>query len=118
MPGEPPALKEIFCAKDRATALKMAIPYLLGKYRDYAKWGQDNAIPNNESFNKELDELIQGRFILGSIEDCYKELKPYWEKMGINQFIYRTQWAGMPLSTTLQSMRLISNELLPELRKV
>jgi hypothetical protein len=44
-------------------------------------------------------------------------LRPYWEELGINHFCFRTHWAGMPLSTALQSMRLISDELLPELRK-
>src|ERR1700730_11878512 len=38
-PRELPVAKEVFCAKDRATALEMAGPYLLAKYRDYAKWG-------------------------------------------------------------------------------
>ena len=38
---ELPTVKEIFCAKDRATAMQLAGPYLFGKYKDYAKWGQD-----------------------------------------------------------------------------
>jgi len=118
MPREMPIVKEIFCAKDRATALEMAGSSLLGKYRDYARWGQDDAMPSDESFDKDLDELTWGRFILGSPEDCYEELKPYWEELGISHFIFRTHWAGMPVSTALHSMRLFSDELLPELRKV
>jgi alkanesulfonate monooxygenase SsuD/methylene tetrahydromethanopterin reductase-like flavin-dependent oxidoreductase (luciferase family) len=118
MPRELPMIKEIFCAKDQATALEMAGPYLLGKYRDYARWGQDDAMPIDESFDKGLDELVQGRFILGSPEDCYEALKPYWQTLGINHFIFRTHWVGLPLSAALQSLRLISDELLPELRKV
>ncbi|MEM7132249.1 MAG: LLM class flavin-dependent oxidoreductase [Chloroflexota bacterium] len=118
MPQEVPTLKEIFCAKDRATAVEMAGPYLLGKYRDYAKWGQDDAMPGNESFDRELDELIKGRFILGSPEECFEELKPYWQELGINHFVFRTHWAGMPLANALSSMKLISEELLPALRKV
>ncbi|NIR61106.1 MAG: LLM class flavin-dependent oxidoreductase, partial [Gammaproteobacteria bacterium] len=75
-PQELPILKEIFCARDRATALDMAGPYLAGKYRDYAKWGQDDAMPADESFDKDFEELIRGRFILGSPEDCYRQLEP------------------------------------------
>lgn len=111
-------IKEVYCAKDRVTAIEMAGPYLVAKYRDYAKWGQDKVMPDNEDFTRSLDELIEGRFIIGSPEDCYNQLKPYWEEFGVNHIVVRTHWAGMPLSTALASIRLISDELLPELRRV
>jgi alkanesulfonate monooxygenase SsuD/methylene tetrahydromethanopterin reductase-like flavin-dependent oxidoreductase (luciferase family) len=62
--------------------------------------------------------LSKGRFVLGSPEECYEQLKPYWEEIGVNHLIIRTHWAGMPLSTSLASIRMISNELLPALRRV
>ena len=117
-PRELPIAKEVYCARDRATALEMAGPYLLAKYRDYARWGQDKAMPDNQDFGRSLDELIKGRFVLGSPEDCYQELKPYWEQFGVNHLIIRTHWVGMPLSAALASMRLISDELLPALQRV
>lgn len=117
-PTELPLIKEIFCARDRRTALELAGPYLLGKYRDYAKWGQDDAMPEDESFDKELDELIEGRFVLGSPEECYQQLEPYWKEMGVNHMVFRTHWAGMPVDTALGSIRLIARELAPELRKL
>jgi alkanesulfonate monooxygenase SsuD/methylene tetrahydromethanopterin reductase-like flavin-dependent oxidoreductase (luciferase family) len=118
MPRELPVAKEVFCAKDRATALAMAGPYLLAKYRDYAKWGQDKVMPDNTDFSRPLEELTEGRFILGSPEDCYAGLKPYWEEFGVNHLVIRTHWVGMPLSTSLASMRLISDELLPALHAI
>ena len=60
----------------------------------------------------------EGRFILGSPEECYEQLKPYWEQMGVNHLIFRTQWAGMPVETSISSIKLMSEELLPELRKL
>jgi alkanesulfonate monooxygenase SsuD/methylene tetrahydromethanopterin reductase-like flavin-dependent oxidoreductase (luciferase family) len=117
-PRELPMIKEVYCAKDRVTAIEMAGPYLAGKYRDYAKWGQDKVMPDNDDFTRSLDELMEGRFIIGSPEDCHKQLKPYWEEFGVNHIIVRTHWAGMPSSTALASIRLISDELLPELRRV
>jgi alkanesulfonate monooxygenase SsuD/methylene tetrahydromethanopterin reductase-like flavin-dependent oxidoreductase (luciferase family) len=115
---ELPIIKEVFCAKDRASARDMAGPFLLGKYRDYAKWGQDKVMPGDEDFNRSLEELVEGRFILGSPEECYVQLKPYWEDLGVNHLIIRTHWAGLPLASALASMRLISDELLPALHKV
>ena len=117
-PKELPCAKEIFCAKDRKTALEMAGPFLAGKYADYAKWGQDKAMPGKDSFTQPFEELLDDRFILGSPEECYEQLRPYWEELGVNHLVFRTQWAGMPLSSALYSMRLISDELLPALRAV
>ena len=116
-PAELPAVKEIYCAKDRATALEMAGPYLAAKYRDYAKWGQDKAMPADETFDLEFGDLLKDRFVLGSPEECYEQLRPYWEEMGVSHLILRTHWAGMPLSTALASMQLISDGLIPALRK-
>ena len=118
MPRELPAVKEIFCARDRATAIEMAGPYLYGKYQDYAKWGQDKVMPAEESFDQDFDDLLESRFVLGSPEECYEQLRPYWEEFGVNHLTLRTHWAGMPLATALHSIRMISDELLPALEKV
>jgi alkanesulfonate monooxygenase SsuD/methylene tetrahydromethanopterin reductase-like flavin-dependent oxidoreductase (luciferase family) len=118
MPTELPAVKEVFCAKDRATAIEQAGPYLFAKYRDYATWGQDKAMPENETFDQPIDDLIKDRFVLGSPQECYEQLRPYWEEFGVNHLSIRTHWVGMPLSTALMSMRLLSDEVIPELRKV
>ncbi len=117
-PKELPIIKEVFCAKDRRTALELAGPYLAGKYKDYAKWGQDDAMPEDESFDKEFEELLEGRFILGSPDECYEQLKPYWEEMGVNHIVFRTHWAGMPVQSAISSIKLIGQELAPELRKL
>jgi alkanesulfonate monooxygenase SsuD/methylene tetrahydromethanopterin reductase-like flavin-dependent oxidoreductase (luciferase family) len=117
-PKELPLFKEVFCAKDRRTALEMAGPYLSGKYKDYATWGQDKVMPENESFDKSLEDLVAGRFIIGSPEDCYEQLRPYWEEFGVNHLVIRSHWVGMPAEIAMHSLNMISKELLPELRKV
>ena len=116
-PQDLPVFKEVFVAKDRRTAIEMAAPYLGGKYRDYAKWGQDKVMPDNADFTRSFEELTEGRFIIGSPEECYRQLEPYWAELGCSHIVVRTNWAGMPVSTALSSMRLISDELLPALRR-
>ncbi|MFA7249381.1 MAG: LLM class flavin-dependent oxidoreductase [Dehalococcoidia bacterium] len=118
MPEELPVIKELFCARDRRTALEMCAPYLDAKYRTYFDWGQDRAMPRDESFDRAFGDLLEDRFVLGSPEECFEQLRPYWEQMGVNHLIIRTHWAGMPLETALHSMRLISEELIPALRNV
>jgi len=117
-PQELPIIKEIFCAKDRSTARAMAGPYLGEKYRVYSAWGQDQAMPDDETFDLGFEDLVAGRFILGSPDECFEQLRPYWEQIGVNHVILRTHWAGMPLNTALHSMALISRELLPALHKI
>jgi alkanesulfonate monooxygenase SsuD/methylene tetrahydromethanopterin reductase-like flavin-dependent oxidoreductase (luciferase family) len=117
-PRELPIAKEVYCARTRAAALEMAGPHLLAKYRDYATWGQDKVMPDSQDFRRSLDELIEGRFVLGSPQECFGELEAYREQFGVNHLIIRTHWAGMPLSSALASMRLFSEELLPALHKL
>jgi len=117
-PRVTPLLREIFCARDRATALAMAGPYLGEKYRTYASWGQDAVLPADESFSQPLDDLLRDRFVLGSPAECFEQLRPCWEEVGADYLIFRTHWSGMPLGHALSSMRLISDELLPALRKI
>lgn len=117
-PRHLPMIKEIFCAKDTPTALAMAGPYLANKYRTYASWGQDQVLPSGETFQQPFADLLHDRFVLGSPEECYEQLRPCWEELGANYLFFRTHWSGMPLGTALASMRLISDELLPALRRV
>ena len=85
---------------------------------DLCAWGQDQVLPGQESFRQSLDGLLRDRFVLGSPEECYEQLRPCWEEVGANFLIFRTHWSGMPVGHALSSMRLISDELLPALRRV
>jgi alkanesulfonate monooxygenase SsuD/methylene tetrahydromethanopterin reductase-like flavin-dependent oxidoreductase (luciferase family) len=113
-----PMIKEIFCARDTPTALEMAGPHLAAKYRAYAAWGQDAVLPGTDTFRQPFEALLRDRFVLGSPEECYAQLRPCWEEAGANFLFFRTHWSGMPLGHALSSMRLISDELLPALRRV
>ena len=116
MPYEVPCRKEIFCARDRRTALAMVAPYLGEKYKLYAQWGQGKAMPADENMEQPFEALAQDRFVIGSPDECYEQLRPYWEELGVTQFVFRTHFIGMPISHALHSMHMISTELLPALR--
>ncbi|MFC4002945.1 LLM class flavin-dependent oxidoreductase [Prauserella oleivorans] len=115
-PAEQPAMREIFCAKDRATAIELAGPYLVGKYRTYARWGQDRVMPDRESFDMPYEDLARQRFVVGSPEDCVRALLPWRDELGADHLILRTHWAGMPVEHALRSVELLSKEVLPALR--
>jgi len=89
--------------------------YISEKYKAYALWETDKAMPEHERLNKSFDELVKDRFVVGTPEDCWNQLQPYIKELGITHFVFRTHFLGMPLSNALASMRLMSAELLPAL---
>jgi alkanesulfonate monooxygenase SsuD/methylene tetrahydromethanopterin reductase-like flavin-dependent oxidoreductase (luciferase family) len=111
-PAEFPVFREICVAKDRKTAMEVAGPALSGKYGDYARWGM------GEGLGAGLESFAKERFFLGSPEDCYEQMRPFWEEFGYNHLVLRPHWPGMPVQAALNSIRLISDELLPALRKL
>lgn len=110
-----PLMREIFCAPDRETALRRAAPALGAKYRTYADWGQDKVMPDRDAFDTAYADLAAQRFIVGSPADCVAALRP-WLELGVTDLVLRTHWAGMPAEHAVESIRLISSEVLPALR--
>lgn len=118
--GNPPARtiglgREIFCAPTRREALDVARPYLGDKYDTYAEWGQDKALPGDESFRIPFDRLAEDRFILGTPDDCTAILQRWRHELGITDFVLRTNWFGMPYDTTRKSLHLIADHVIPNI---
>ena len=118
LPKENPCRIEIYCAKDRATAMALAGPYISEKYKAYAQWESDKAMPEHERIDKSFEELVQDRFVIGSPEDCWEQLQPYIKELGVTHFVFRTHFLGMPIANAMASMKLLSEELLPALHGV
>ncbi|GAA1836766.1 LLM class flavin-dependent oxidoreductase [Pseudonocardia ailaonensis] len=112
---ELPLMREIYCAPTRAQAIELARPHLGAKYEVYADWGQDRVMPEQESFRTGYADLAQDRFVVGSPEDCLAALLP-WRELGVDHFVLRTDWAGMPVEHALASVELLAREVAPVLR--
>jgi alkanesulfonate monooxygenase SsuD/methylene tetrahydromethanopterin reductase-like flavin-dependent oxidoreductase (luciferase family) len=117
-PVDLPVMREVFCAKDRASALELAAPYLGEKYRVYSRWGQDKVMPEAESFDIPYEKLSEQRFIVGSPEDCISALTRWRDEIGTDYFILRTRWPGMPLASAVESMKLLAAEVIPAVAAV
>jgi alkanesulfonate monooxygenase SsuD/methylene tetrahydromethanopterin reductase-like flavin-dependent oxidoreductase (luciferase family) len=114
--SELPLMREVFCAPTRAEAVELARPYLGAKYAVYADWGQDRVLPDKESFRMDYSDLAEDRFVVGSPEDCLAALLP-WRELGVDHFVLRTHWAGMPVEHALASVALLAREVAPDLRR-
>jgi alkanesulfonate monooxygenase SsuD/methylene tetrahydromethanopterin reductase-like flavin-dependent oxidoreductase (luciferase family) len=115
-PAELPMIKELYVAPDRKTALQECRPFLEAKYQAYAAWGQDKALPQEDSFDLAFEELVQDRFIIGDPDDCVRELRRYVEALGVNCFIFRIQWPGMEQAKVLRTIALLAEHVMPELQ--
>jgi alkanesulfonate monooxygenase SsuD/methylene tetrahydromethanopterin reductase-like flavin-dependent oxidoreductase (luciferase family) len=115
-PAELPIIKELYVAPDRRAALQECRPFLEAKYKAYASWGQDKALPEGDSFAHEFEELVADRFIVGDPDDAVREIKRYAERLGVNSFIFRIQWPGMEQAKVLRTIELLATRVFPALR--
>jgi alkanesulfonate monooxygenase SsuD/methylene tetrahydromethanopterin reductase-like flavin-dependent oxidoreductase (luciferase family) len=115
-PSELPMIKELYVAPDRRTAIQECRPFLEAKYKAYAVWGQDKALPQDDRFDLGFEELVQDRFVIGDPDDCVRELRRYIDALGVNCFIFRIQWPGMAQATVLRTIKLLAERVMPGLR--
>jgi len=116
-PLELPMIKELYVAPDRRTAIQECRPFLEAKYKAYASWGQDKALPQEDSFDLAFEELVRDRFIIGDPNDCVRELQRYVDALGVNCFIFRVQWPGMEQAKVLRTIKLLAEHVMPALRQ-
>ena len=116
-PAEAPILKEFRIAGSRAAALEESKPYLEPKYRAYADWGLDKPMPKGESLSVPFDDLATDRFIVGAPEECRADIERHATLLGVNHFIFRIQWPGMPQASAMEQIELLGREIVARLRR-
>jgi alkanesulfonate monooxygenase SsuD/methylene tetrahydromethanopterin reductase-like flavin-dependent oxidoreductase (luciferase family) len=114
-PVDVPLMREIICAPDRRTAMARAHRHLADKYAVYRSWGQDGALPPGDRFDTGLTELSRDRFVIGDPADCLLTLREWIKRVGASEIILRVHWAGAPVEEALESVELLSTEVLPYL---
>src|SRR5262245_17414901 len=117
MPAELPIIKELYVAPDRRTAIQECRPFLEAKYKAYAGWGQDKALPAGDSFDMGFDDLVRDRFIIGDPDDAVREIRRYADVLGVDTFIFRVQWPGMEQAVVLRTIALLAERVFPALRR-
>lgn len=118
VPGELPMMREMYVAEDRETAYIESQPFLEAKYKAYADWGQDKALPGEESFSVPYQDLAKDRFLLGSPDDIVDEFRRYNDELGVNHMICRMQWPGMPQEQVLKQIELLGREVIPRIKEL
>jgi alkanesulfonate monooxygenase SsuD/methylene tetrahydromethanopterin reductase-like flavin-dependent oxidoreductase (luciferase family) len=73
-------------------------------------------MPKDESLSVPYEELVRDRFIVGTPEECRADIERYHERLGVNHFLLRVQWPGMPQKPVLQQIELLGQHVFPALR--
>jgi alkanesulfonate monooxygenase SsuD/methylene tetrahydromethanopterin reductase-like flavin-dependent oxidoreductase (luciferase family) len=113
MPAARPIVLEAHVAPTREAAVEAARPYLEAKYAAYAEWGQDKALPGEESFRVPFDELARDRFILGTPDEVIEQIEGRVRRLDSNYLIFRMGWPGMESDKVLRVIEMMGERVLP-----
>lgn len=117
MPETFPLLRNVVVAPDRETALRDAGPFLEASYKVFGQWGLFTEVVGAGKAQLDLEELIAGRVIIGSPEECAEELVTLARNTGFSRLIARVQWMGMDQKLVLRTIELLADRVLPLMRK-
>jgi len=115
-PEELPMRREVFVARTRDEAIRLARPYLETKYNTYREWGQDKVMPEGDDFDHDFAELLNDRFLIGSATEVAEKLIDLKRGFGVNHLVASVHWPGMPNSLALEQMQILTEEVMPAVR--
>jgi alkanesulfonate monooxygenase SsuD/methylene tetrahydromethanopterin reductase-like flavin-dependent oxidoreductase (luciferase family) len=98
-PLEYPITVECYVGERHATAHEECREPLEFKYSAYAAWGMEH------SSGTSFEDFARDRFIVGDKVSVKEEIARYRELLGVDHFIMRCQWPGLPQERTLSSIR-------------
>jgi len=113
MPREFPLLRNLVVARDRQTALREAGPSIAESYRHFGRWGLFTSVVGAGKEQLEFEELIAGRVIIGSPQECAEALVRLARSTGFTRLVTRIQWPGMDQRVTLRTIELLASEVKP-----
>ncbi len=117
-PDEFPIRREMFVAATREEALRLCAESLAIKYKIYAQWGQDKAMPEGDNdLSLTFDDLARDRFLIGSPDEVTEQIVALHRRTGANHIIASMQWPGTPLNATMDSMQMLAEEVFPRVQQ-
>ena len=98
-PIEYPITVECYVGERHATAHEECREPLEFKYSAYAAWGMEH------SSGTSFEDFARDRFIIGDKVSVKEEIARYREVLGVDHFIMRCQWPGLPQERVLSSIK-------------
>jgi alkanesulfonate monooxygenase SsuD/methylene tetrahydromethanopterin reductase-like flavin-dependent oxidoreductase (luciferase family) len=100
-PTEFPITLECYVGAHHASALEECRRPLEYKYAAYAAWG----LPDQARASPDFAEFARDRFIIGDKVSVKEEVARYRQLLGVDHFIMRCQWPGLPQEQALGTIR-------------
>lgn len=94
-------------------ARQIAWPYVAKKYAGYASWGQDDELPEGQTFSAPIEELAENRFNIGDVDSVIERICAYRDQMGLSAMGVRLYWGGMPHKQLMRRIELMGEKVLP-----
>jgi len=107
------AWREMYAAESRAAAISTIRPSVEWLYRDRAALGHNRMLPEADRIDVPFEQVLEGRFILGSPAECAAEVARY-RAIGVDEIIMRCQWPGLAVEHTLQAIQRFGRDVLPQ----
>jgi len=98
-PLEYPITVECYVGARHATAHEECRKPLEYKYSAYAAWGMEDRTSSS------FEDFARDRFIIGDEASVKDEIARYRELLGVDHFIMRCGWPGLPQEQTLASIK-------------
>lgn len=99
-PIDYPITIECYVGENNATAHEECREPLEYKYNAYASWGLQDRVTQTT-----FPEFARDRFIIGDKVKVKEEIARYRELLGVDHFIMRCQWPGLPVEKTLGTIK-------------
>ncbi|MBA2448270.1 MAG: LLM class flavin-dependent oxidoreductase [Chloroflexi bacterium] len=111
-----PLTREVVIAETEERARELAERHLMINYpEEYGggTWnhpliGKADATPVGA-----LDEMGRDRFVIGTPERCVEQIRGFRDAFGVDHFICRLYFPGMPHEHIMQELRLLAREVMP-----
>lgn len=113
-----PLTREVIIAETEQEALELAEKHLLVNYRDEYAGGWKHPLIGREDSTRvdELDEIGRDRFVVGTPDQCIEKIQHFKDTFGVDHFIARLFFPGMPHEHIKKELRLLANEVMPAFR--
>jgi alkanesulfonate monooxygenase SsuD/methylene tetrahydromethanopterin reductase-like flavin-dependent oxidoreductase (luciferase family) len=99
-PIDYPITVECYVGERHATAHEECRGPLQYKYNAYAAWGLQG-----RQTETSFEDFARDKFIIGDKVSVKEEIARYRELLGVDHFIMRCQWPGLPVEATLKSIQ-------------
>ena len=100
-------------AESKQQAIDIIRPQVEWLYKDRESLGHSQELPEADRIDVSFEQVLEGRFIIGSPEECIDEIHKY-KDLGVEELILRSQWPGMESEVTDRSLRIFAEKVMPE----